>query len=329
MGYDKRVYAAANEELARRRYRASSEAQAHLAEVYQKIPEISEIDRELSMTGFSVARAVIQQNDSYQKIEQLRKRNLYLQQRRAGLLQQAGYSADYTEEHYHCSLCKDTGAVGTKRCECYHTLLRDKACEILNRTSPLQLCSFDTFHTEYYPDLTDKNGISPRKTMTAIYQYCVSYAQNFYPYAKSILMMGATGLGKTHLSLAIAQAVIDKGYGVVYGSAQNLLSKLEKERFSRSSPDTDSLEILLDCDLLILDDLGAEFPTQFVSSCIYNIINSRMNAGKPMIISTNLTPGELRERYTDRIVSRIVGTYEILTFCGSDVRQILRRKERE
>lgn len=329
MGYDKRVYTAANEELARRRYQATSQAQAHLSEIYQKIPEVQRIDRELSTTSLSVARAVIQQADSHQKIEELRRRNLYLQQRREQLLNQAGYPADYTEEHYHCSICKDTGAVGTKRCECYHTLLRDKACELLNRTSPLQLCSFDTFHTEYYPDFTDKNGVSPRNTMTAIYQYCLEYAQRFHPHAKSILMMGATGLGKTHLSLSIAQAVIDKGYGVVYGSAQNLLTTLEKERFSRSISEIDSLEILLGCDLLILDDLGAEFPTQFVSSCIYNIVNSRLNAGKPMIISTNLTPNELRERYTDRIVSRIVGTYEILTFCGSDIRQILRRKERE
>lgn len=326
MGYDKRVYAAVNEELARRRYRASQNAQSHLAEVYQKIPEIQQIDRELSMTGISVARAVIQQEHSHQIIEQLRKRNLELQQKRTELLQQHGYPSDYTEEQYQCSRCKDTGILGSKRCDCYHTLLREKACEFLNQTSPLQLSTFDTFHTEYYPNLPDKNGVSPRQTMTAIYQYCVSYAQTFSDHSKSILMMGATGLGKTHLSLAIAQAVIDKGYGVIYGSTQNLLSTLEKERFSRQATDSDSLQILLDCDLLILDDLGAEFPTQFVSSCIYNIVNSRLGGGKPMIINTNLSPNELRERYTDRIISRIIGTYEILSFAGSDIRQILRRQ---
>ncbi len=329
MGYDKRVYAAAREELARRRYEASTQAQAHLDEIHQKIPEIRQIDRELSMTGISVARAVIGRGNSHEKIEQLRRQNLQLQQRRASLLRQAGYPEDYTQEHYHCPKCRDTGVLGTKYCGCYQALLREKACELLNQTSPIQLSSFDTFHTEYYPNLADKNGISPRQTMTAIYQYCLSYAQNFSAHSKSILMMGATGLGKTHLSLAIAHAVIDKGYGVIYGSAQNLLSTLEKERFSRASSDMDSLQILLDCDLLILDDLGAEFPTQFVSSSIYNIVNSRLGAGKPMIINTNLTPIELRERYTDRIVSRIVGTYEILTFTGSDIRQFLRRQQRE
>ena len=143
-----------------------------------------------------------------------------------------------------------------------------------------------------------------------------------------LFLYGNVGLGKTHLSLAIAQAVIEKGYGVIYGSAQNLLSTLEKERFSRSVPDMDSLQLLLDCDLLILDDLGAEFPTQFVSSSIYNIVNSRLGSGKPMIINTNLSPAGLRERYTDRIVSRIIGTYEILTFSGSDIRQFLRRQQR-
>ena len=314
MGYDKRVYAAVHEELARRRYQASTQAQAHLDEVYQKIPEIQQIDRTLSLTGLSVARAVIGRADS--------------QERRAHLLKQAGFPEDYTQEHYSCAKCKDTGVLGTRHCECYQSLLREKACHLLNQTSPLQLSSFDTFHTEYYPNLTDKNGISPRQTMTAIFQYCLSYAQNFSPRSKSILMMGATGLGKTHLSLAIAQAVIDKGYGVIYASAQNLLSALEKERFARTLTEMDNLQALLDCDLLILDDLGAEFPTQFVSSSIYNIVNSRMGAGKPMIINTNLTANELRERYTDRIVSRIVGTYEILTFTGSDIRQILRRQQK-
>ncbi len=328
MGYDKRVYAAVHEELARRRYQASTQAQAHLDEVYQKIPEIQQIDRTLSLTGLSVARAVIGRADSHEKIEQLRRHNLQLQERRAHLLKQAGFPEDYTQEHYSCAKCKDTGVLGTRHCECYQSLLREKACHLLNQTSPLQLSSFDTFHTEYYPNLTDKNGISPRQTMTAIFQYCLSYAQNFSPRSKSILMMGATGLGKTHLSLAIAQAVIDKGYGVIYGSAQNLLSALEKERFARTLTEMDNLQALLDCDLLILDDLGAEFPTQFVSSSIYNIVNSRMGAGKPMIINTNLTANELRERYTDRIVSRIVGTYEILTFTGSDIRQILRRQQK-
>ena len=133
-------------------------------------------------------------------------------------------------------------------------------------------------------------------------------------------MSGATGLGKTFLSLSIASAVIEKGYGVIYSSAQNLLNTLEKEKFSNS--DANTLNAIFDCDLLIIDDLGTEFSTSFTVSTIYNIINTRINMCKPVIISTNLSLSELQEMYSERIVSRFIGEYTILKFAGNDIRQI-------
>jgi len=134
-------------------------------------------------------------------------------------------------------------------------------------------------------------------------------------------MHGATGLGKTHLSLAIANVVAEKGYRVIYDTAHNILSSLEREKFSYSNTGEREKEIL-DCDLLIIDDLGSEFSTQFTVAAIYNIVNTRINRSKPVIISTNLTEKELEEKYTQRVTSRIIGNYVSLLFIGKDIRQI-------
>ena len=156
--------------------------------------------------------------------------------------------------------------------------------------------------------------------MREIFEYCRCYADDFGKCSDSLFMHGATGLGKTHLSLAIANVVVEKGFEVIYGSAQNLLSSLEREKFGGGSGEME--KELLDCDLLIIDDLGSEFSTQFTVACIYNIINTRINLGKPVIISTNLTGEELEAKYTQRITSRIIGSYVSLLFIGKDIRQL-------
>ena len=164
--------------------------------------------------------------------------------------------------------------------------------------------------------------ISPYARMEKILNFCESYAVNFTPKSRSILFQGGSGLGKTHLSLAIAKEVIGNGYGVVYSSAPDILSRLESERFNDDKT-TDATENLLkECDLLIIDDLGTEFLTQFTLSKIYNIINTRMLLKKPIIISTNLTLKELEKSYHQRLVSRIIGEMLRLKFIGRDIRQM-------
>ena len=154
------------------------------------------------------------------------------------------------------------------------------------------------------------------------YHFCVDYARHFSPTSCSILMLGATGLGKTHLSFAIAKEVIDQGYGVIYGSVQNLIQQLEKEHFGRANGESHTEQMLLNCDLLILDDLGAEFSTQFSVSVIYNLVNTRLLTEKPIIVNTNLTIAELEKQYTGRVVSRMIGSYKVLPFVGRDIRQL-------
>jgi len=158
--------------------------------------------------------------------------------------------------------------------------------------------------------------------MSQIYNYCKNWAEDFSKDSPSILMYGNTGLGKTHLSLAIANVVVEKGYNVIYSSAGNLFSKLEKEKFGKINFDESPEEQVLTVDLLILDDLGSEFSTQFTIATVYNIINTRILSGLPTIINTNLLYDEIGDKYNPRVYSRLIGDYQMLEFIGADIRQL-------
>ena len=324
MGYSKEIYEAANAQLEQRHRLAVSEAEQRKNALYARYPRAAQIQTLLSSTAIQAAKAVLDGSNTVEQLTKLKQSNLALQKELAEILRAAGAEPDYLEVRYQCSQCMDTGYIDGKICSCMKLLLRSEAYRRLNSLSPLSLSTFDSFSTEYYSAAPLRDGFpSPRKRMEDILRYCKNYAADFSISSPSILMQGATGLGKTHLSLAIAHTAIHKGYGVIYGSAQNMISKLEKERFNynRDGQTDESEAHLIDCDLLILDDLGTEFSTSFSNATIYNIINSRIMSGKPTIISTNLSMKELERCYSERLVSRIMGNHVRLEFFGSDVRQ--------
>lgn len=323
MGYNKEVYEKANRLLEQCRRQAIQEAETRKNRIYSLYPRAREIERELSSTAVKAAKAVLSGQNAAQQLEKLKDNNLSLQQELASILKAAGVEPDFLDIHYQCSYCQDEGYVDGTMCSCMKQLLRQEAYRQLNQLSPLSLCSFDSFSLDFYSDKPVREGYpSPRKRMEGILGYCKRYAADFSTHSPSLLMQGATGLGKTHLSLAIAQVAINKGFGVIYGSTQNIISKLEKERFSyRKDIDEDSEQHLVQCDLLILDDLGTEFSTGFSNATVYNLLNSRILSAKPTIISTNLTMRELERAYSERLVSRIMGNHVRLEFLGSDIRQ--------
>lgn len=324
MGYSSSVYKAAADKLFERRLTAEKDADRRKAEIYKKLPRAKELEKEISHCGIQAARAVISGGNVAEEMKNLRDRNLAMQSELAEILTSNGYDKNVFEPSYSCKRCSDTGyyeeSGRTLVCNCLKQALVSCACEELNRTAPLSLSTFDSFCLDYYDKEVDsKTGISPYNHMSKILRYCQSYADNFTKNSESILMKGATGLGKTHLSLAIANEVIKKGYGVIYVSAPSLMQKLEKQFFSRDD-DNSAIDMLIECDLLIIDDLGTEFHGQFSVSQMYNIFNSRMLANKPVIINTNLSLRELEKIYTERFVSRIIGNAQKLDFLGSDIR---------
>jgi DNA replication protein DnaC len=228
-----------------------------------------------------------------------------------------GYPEDYLDIHYTCSKCNDTGYCRNNFCECFKKLYSSLSAESINKKAKLQLSSFDTFSLSYYTG-EDYN------TMQRIFNFSRNYAENFNEKSESILMFGGTGLGKTHLSLAIANVVLQRGYSVIYDSTISILRSIEHEHFSYKHS-SEMIDLVMDTDLLIMDDLGTEYQNQFYSSTIYDIINSRLNSGKPTIISTNLDYAGIRNRYEERVVSRITAVYTCMEFKGEDVRFQLKR----
>ncbi|MBQ6267804.1 MAG: ATP-binding protein [Clostridia bacterium] len=326
MSYSNSTRSKATQILAERRRKAQRLQQAHHLTATEKLPEIAAYEAQLAETGLAVVKALSMGKDGESYIAQLSQMNQTVQSCIRALLVQGGFPADYLETPYTCKQCEDTGFVGGYACECRKTLLAELSRQALESVAPSAQCTFDTFSLDYYPLPVDAQlGVSPRKRMAEILDYCRSYAEDFGPDSESLYMHGATGLGKTHLSLAIANTVTAQGYSVIYDSAQNLLAALEREKFGGGTGER--AQELLDCDLLIIDDLGSEFSTSFTVAAVYNLINTRINRQKPVIISTNLTETELEAKYSQRITSRIIGSYVSLLFLGKDIRQIKKYNE--
>ncbi len=321
MSYGKETLLKATQILESRRSKAQRTQLAHHMEVTDKIPEISKYEAKLAETGLAVVKAFGMGKDAQDYIRQLAEMNDALQKVIRATLVENGYPENYLDTPYTCKKCEDTGFVGGYACECRIQILKDIAKDSLASVSPSANCTFSNFNLDFYPLSDPATGVSPRKRMSEIFEYCKCYAEDFGTDSESLYLHGATGLGKTHLSLAIANTVAENGFRVIYDSAQNILSSLEREKFSHNNSGEREKEIL-DCDLLIIDDLGSEFSTQFTVAAVYNIINTRLNRSKPVIISTNLTKNELEAKYTQRVTSRIIGGYTSLLFLGKDIRQI-------
>ena len=324
------LFQEAKRRIDRRRMNQQLALSARLEEIREKIPEVIEVRRKLAMTSAEVSKLILQKSTDFAAgIARIEEVNLDLQAREKKLLQEGGYPEDYLEMQYDCPLCRDTGFVDGRRCRCLQEEMQRLAVEDLNRSSPLQASRFEDFDLSYYPDVVDpETGRNPRVVMERYYRYCKQYADNFRPDSQGIFMYGNTGLGKTHLSLAIAGVVAAKGYSVAYGTAQDLLRRIENEHFGRAE-DAGTLDTLLSSDLLVLDDLGAEFTTPFSLSVVYNILNTRIAASRPMIISSNLSAKEFYDKYAERIVSRLFTQLVSMQFIGRDVRQLRRQREVE
>ena len=326
MAFKRSVYIEAKEILDARRLEAERQQEFRHSQAIMKCPAILTLEREIASYGAEVIKAIGLGADAEEFVRKLSVKSLDAQKKKAELLKQAGLSEDYLDIKYTCPVCKDTGTHDSRYCRCYMQLIEQTARKELEEKANLSKHSFQRFRVENYPDVADKTlGVNQREHMTNVLSFCKSYAADFTVKSPSLIMLGATGLGKTHLSLAIAGDVLTKGYSVYYDSAHNIMNKLENEHFGRDTSTESIREDLLKSELLIIDDLGCEFVTQFTKAELYNIINSRILSELPTIISTNCSAKELEEKYTQRTASRILGYYYPLVFCGKDVRQIVKK----
>jgi len=310
----------ANIPFEERRRLALAEAEKREQEVYAKSPEFEAVDRELSATGLLLFKAgLLPENKRVQEFARLEALTYSLQAKRRELLTSLGYPEDYTKVRFECEKCGDTGYIGHKMCDCYRKYIIHERAHASGLGRYLDEQNFDTLSLDYYPEKS-------RSNMKGTFDFCRRYAEKFDGISgDSLLFVGSTGLGKTHLSSAIAQKVIENGFSVVYDSAQNVLATFERDRFSQSA--SKPSDKYFTCDLLIIDDLGTELRGSSATSYFYTLINSRIVASRSVIISTNLTPTALRSQYDERFVSRLFGEYTVFIFEGEDIRKIKKARE--
>ena len=325
MNKKKSCIIAVNETFKRRQEKSNRDQSLHKEEISKKIPEIILIEEEMSKNINNFMSFVMAHDKDEKKFKEYKRNSLDLQQKRAELLHENGYPIDYLDKKYQCDKCKDEGAIGLEVCQCYKTELSKEYLRQSNLAPILGEQAFKDFELDYYSKETE-NGPSPNKTMTAIYNYCKKYTAEFGKDSGNLLFYGNPGCGKSFLSGAIGQELINQGHFVLYSPIQEMISNFENQRFKQG--DIEDTDVYYECDLLILDDLGTEFQTTFSANVLYNVINARINKKKPFIISTNLSLEEIGNMYDERIASRIIYESTTMGFPSVDIR-LEKRKNRK
>ncbi|WP_263972621.1 ATP-binding protein [Thermoanaerobacterium thermosaccharolyticum] len=304
------------------RDKSLKEALMRRQEVYKKIPEISNIDDEIKDIGIEISKSIFLKPQKHKDLlENLRSRLNALKKKKADLLRSNGYPETYMEQKFECNICKDTGYVNNKRCKCFE----QKLINLYYRQSSIEeitkIENFDNFDYHLYSDKPYKGKMSPRENMKSIVDVAKDFIDNFDNEKESLFFYGDSGLGKTFLSNCIAKELLDRGKVVLYRTAPDLIEGL---RLNKLNSDNDSYfeytDLLRECDLLIIDDLGTEPITPFSLQEIFSIVNARLLANKKFIISTNLPLSEVMNIYPERLCSRILGNFKLLNFYGEDIR---------
>lgn len=323
MSYDAAVLRRAAARLEEERRQREQTLAQRRAEVELRVPRVAEIDAKLRRTLLNVAQATFRGGDPTEAINALRDENLALQAERERLLAAAGYPADVLEDKPACAKCSDKGWVGANMCDCLKVLCAQEQIKELSKLLDLGEQSFRNFRLDYYSTEIDPAwGKSPRENMTLILDVCRNYANKFGKfYFDNLFLCGKPGLGKTFLSACIARVVSENGFSVVYDTVSNVFGAFETQRFSRDDEDArEETNRYLNCDLLILDDLGSELTTSMTQATLYTLLNTRLVAGRRTVISSNLSMDDIHRRYTPQIASRLEGEFRVLPFFGEDIR---------
>lgn len=315
MAFNRDDYVKIKESYDLRRRKAAETADIRKTEICAIIPQMKEICDKLEATGPRIFAAVREGKDGLnEKLAAIRAENEALIEKESALLTSNGYPADWLDIKYECPLCRDEGNIDGRMCSCMRQKLIKAGYESSGISHLCEKMNFDTFSLSYYTG-------DDRKNMETVYKKVKDYADNFNGEGSgSVLLFGGTGLGKTHLAVAIAKRVVERGFYTVYVTSGTLFNDFRDERFRREGDAESKTAKYSECELLVIDDLGTELPGRDVVAFLYNLMNTRINSGRSTVISTNLSTRDMLERYDDRIVSRIYGEFLTFRFSGKDVR---------
>lgn len=288
-------------------------------EIEQKIPQVIGIEKEIARLCLKLSINILNNaKDKDKFLVELKEKITDLRIKKSELLVSNNYPLDYLDMHYRCPKCKDTGFVGTNKCICYKQKLVELYYENSDLKEILKKNNFDNFNLELYSyRKTGNEPISPRKNIEEIASKAWNFIETFSSTDENLLFLGNPGTGKTFLSNCIAKELLDRGSLVIYRTAETLIHDLKQIRFNND----DTLEdLLLNCDLLIIDDLGSEQITDFSKTELFNLLNRRLLKKNKLLISTNYDLEDLLKIYSERISSRLLGEFTLCNFFGEDIR---------
>lgn len=295
-------------------------------EIQNLYPEIMDIDNKIQKLSLGLSLAILRSNDSEKTLNEYKEKITDLRVKKAEMLVSHGYDTDYLSLHYQCNKCQDTGYIGTTKCSCY----KNKLIKLYYQNSLLQDTirekNFDNFDISLFsPHKIGNEKYTPRRNMENILEFILhNYIQNFNSSNDNLLFYGNPGSGKSYLSYCIAKELLDTGHLVLYKTSDELISDLKDIRFNNNKELED---LLINCDLLIIDDLGAEQRNDFSTTELFNLLNKKLLRHKKMLISTNLSLPDITKHYSERICSRLIGDFKLYKFYSEDIRITLNLKK--
>jgi DNA replication protein DnaC len=294
--------------------------------IYQELPALKSMDEQIASFSVRQARLLLDGDDG--ALDTLKDQLQKAREKRADLLAGAGYSPSDLEPVYECPDCRDTGYIGQKRCHCFKQAAIDLIYTQSNIKSILETENFDSLSLDYYSDQVSdpSTGRSPLANAKLAVSACHSFVERFDDTFGNLFFYGSTGVGKTFLSNCVAKALMDSGHSVLYFTSFQLFNILEESKFHQDADARQQQEDLFTCDLLIIDDLGAELTNRFSVSQLFLCLNERMLRKKSTIISSNLDLEKLFETYSERNFSRIISNYTLLKLTGADIRRQKRKQ---
>lgn len=302
------------------------ELNKRIDEIKRKYPEIINIDNKIQKLSLNISLAILQSKDAESTLNEYKNQIMDLRVSKCEMLTSKGYPQDYLSINYHCSKCKDTGFIGAKKCSCYKNHLTKLYYKNSLLEDILKTKNFDNFNLNLFSShkIGDEK-YSPRKNMEMILEYVLKdYLKNFNSINTNLLFYGNPGSGKSFLSYCIAKELLDNGNLVIYKTSDELINNLKDIRFNNNYK---LEELLIDCDLLIIDDLGAEQKNDFSITELFNLLNKKLLKNKKMLVSTNLLLPAITQIYSERIYSRLIGEFKLFKFYSDDIRITLNLKK--
>ncbi|AND86248.1 ATP-binding protein [Clostridium tyrobutyricum] len=288
-------------------------------EISKILPEISNIEKQIGLYSVKISMELLKNKENTEKhLKQLKEKITELRIKKSELLVANNYPMDYLEIKYKCPKCRDTGFIGTKKCSCYKQKLVKLYYKNSDLINILNKNNFENYNPELFSSQrSEEDHRSPRKNIEIIASKSWNFIENFANSTENLLFYGTAGTGKTFMSNCIAKELLDKGYLVIYRTSEMLIQNLRTIRFAN---DEKLKDLLLNCDLLIIDDLGSEQITDFSKTELFNILNMRLLKQKKMLISTNCELENILKMYSERISSRLLGNFTLFKFFGEDIR---------